>query len=271
VGKRDRSHLRLIDADLAPPFETRGRPVESRPFDWGKLTVRLLVIGWSGSVVTALVDQFGALPQLPFITAMGMTALLVAATFIVTRHGVPNWAGDVIETPGEDVATDLLTDLPTLAHFQRRIQDAFNRARRMAKPFSIVLVDVNNLTAVNKEYGVTAGDEVLRHVARAIDSTRRYNDVVSRMGDDEFGVLLVDCGEDGVRAFVDRLEDRLARESAMADVKGRMISLWAGICTGSATATAGYMEASEVLEEAIRSLDAAKDDRERRRRLWLSA
>ena len=141
----------------------------------------------------------------------------------------------------------------------------------MGKPFSIVLVDVNNLSAVNKEYGVGAGDEVLRHVARAIDGTRRYNDIVARMGDDEFGVLLVDCAEDGVRAFIDRLEDRLSRESAQADVKGRAISLWAGICTGSATSAPGYTEATAVLEEAMRSLDAAKEDRERRRRLWLSA
>ena len=36
---------------------------------------------------------------------------------------------------------------------------------------SVVLVDVNNLTAVNKEYGVRAGDEVLRHVAKAAEGT----------------------------------------------------------------------------------------------------
>jgi diguanylate cyclase (GGDEF)-like protein len=233
----------------------------------------MLVIAWGGTIVVALLDQFGGVSQLPFITAMGMTALLVAVTYIVTHQGVPDWRGDPIplHPVEEDSSVDLLTDLPTLAHFHRRIEDAFGRARKTAKPFSIVLVDVNNLTAVNKEYGVQAGDEVLRHVARAIDGTRRYNDVVSRMGDDEFGVLLIDCADDGVRAFIDRLEDRLSRESAVADVKGRAISLWAGICTGAAMYAPGYTEASSVLEEAIRSLDVAKSDRERRRRLWMSA
>ena len=274
MAKRHAPHLHVVDPEAPPPaFETRGRPVERRPFNWGTLCVRLLTGAWAVAVVFALVDQFGNIDQAPFMMAMGMTGMLVAVTFIVTREGVPDWRGDpvLIQPDEEHAETDLLTDLPTLAHLHRRIEEAFTRGRRMGKPFSIVLVDVNNLTAVNKEYGVRAGDEVLRHVARAIDGTRRYNDIVARMGDDEFGVLLVDCAEDGVRAFIDRLEDRLSRESAQAEVKGRSISLWAGICTGVATSTPAYTEAVHVLEEAIRALDAAKQDRERRRRMWLSA
>jgi diguanylate cyclase (GGDEF)-like protein len=118
---------------------------------------------------------------------------------------------------------------------------------------------------------VRAGDEVLRHVARAIDNTRRYNDVVSRLGDDEFGVVLLDCEEQGARAFIERLEDRLSRESAAAEVNGRSISLWAGICTGAATSAPSMTAAEAVLESAMESLNHAKQDRERRRRTWLSA
>jgi diguanylate cyclase (GGDEF)-like protein len=141
----------------------------------------------------------------------------------------------------------------------------------MGKLVSVVLIDVNNLTAVNKEYGVRAGDEVLRHVSKAIDETKRYNDVVSRLGDDEFGVLLLDCGEQGVRAFIERLEERLARESAMADVGGRAISLWAGVCSGSAVSEPQMVRAEHVLEAAMADLNTAKQERERRRRMWLSA
>jgi diguanylate cyclase len=136
---------------------------------------------------------------------------------------------------------------------------------------AVVLIDVNTLSAVNKEYGVRAGDEVLRHVARAVDETRRYNDVVSRLGDDEFGVVLLDCGEEGVKAFIDRLEERLARESALAEVEGRMISLWAGICSGNATSEPAMSTSDALLEAAMANLTGAKLDRERRRRMWLSA
>ena len=81
----------------------------------------------------------------------------------------------------------------------------------------------------------------------------------------EYGVLLMDCGEDGVKAFVERLEERLSRESALAEVNDRMISLWAGVCTGSAISAPRMNGADDVLQEAMASLNDAKQDRERRR------
>lgn len=268
-------HLRVVGGGDAPDhvITSRGRPSERRGVQWMVLAVRILTLGWSGAVIAALLDTFGSVPHLPFVTAMGMTGLLVATMFLMTRDGVPDWRGDVIpaKRDDDDYTNDLLTNLPTFNHFQRRLGDEFTRSRRMGKLVSVVLIDVNNLTAVNKEYGVRAGDEVLRHVARAIDDTKRYNDVVSRLGDDEFGVLLLDCGDEGVRAFIDRLEDRLARESAMAEVSGRMISLWAGVCSGSAVSEPQLMTPEAVLEGAMANLNVAKQERERRRRTWLSA
>jgi diguanylate cyclase (GGDEF)-like protein len=253
----------------------RGRPKEEREgFRWLVWTVRALTLGWAMAIGAALVDELGTLPHLPFSLAMAMAGLLVVSTFVLTHKGVPSWRGDTpapARPEDKQEETDLLTDLPTLRYLQERLEDEFARSRRMGKQVSVVLVDINNLTAVNKEYGVKAGDEVLRHVARAVDGTRRYNDVVARLGDDEFGVLLMDCTEDGVRAFIERLEERLSRESAVADVGGRTISLWAGVCSGSATSQPQMGIADEVLESAMESLNTAKMERERRRRTWLSA
>ncbi len=276
---RNRRRLRVVSNGAAQerPFVSEGRPTDPRPpMSWGALLVRLVALGWGGAIVAALVDGYGQLSNLPFLTAVAMTTLLVAAAFLFTHNGrVPDWRGDAIEpkrseSDADDV-TDLLTQLPTFAHFQRRLGEEFTRSRRMGKQVSVVLIDVNNLTAVNKEYGVAAGDEVLRHVARTAEGTRRYNDLVSRLGDDEFGVLLMDCGEEGVRAFIQRLEERLSRESALAEVGGRMISLWAGVCTGTSTSAPAMSASVAVLEAAMASLNAAKQDRERRRRMWLSA
>jgi diguanylate cyclase (GGDEF)-like protein len=254
----------------------KGRPKDDRaPIRWSVFMVRLLVLGWAGAIFAALLDETANLPHVPFLTAMGMTALLVAVLFVITHEGIPDWRGDIVqpkpEHDEEDEATDLLTHLPTYQHFQRRLHDEFVRSRRAGRQVSVVLIDVNNLTAVNKEYGVKAGDEVLRHVAKAADGTRRYNDVVARLGDDEFGVLLLDSGEDGVSAFISRLEERLARESAQTDVAGRGISLWAGVCTGYATSVPAMNGPEALLNAAVSSLSNAKQERERRRRMWLSA
>lgn len=277
MNSRRARHLRIVEDEAPKPMITsEGRPAEGRPpIMWGSIVVRLLAVGWGGAVIAALVDAFGVVPHVPLLTAIGMTGLLVAGTFVLTHDGVPDWRGDAVpvrrpEDDGEQ-ATDLLTNLPTFALFQRRLVEEFGRSRRMGKLVSVVLIDVNNLTAVNKEYGVRAGDEVLRHVASAVDSTRRYSDLVARLGDDEFGVLLMDCGEEGVRAFIDRLEDRLARESAIADVDGRMVSLWAGVCSGTGTSEPAMQQGDDLLALAMSNLNSAKLDRERRRRMWLSA
>ncbi len=237
------------------------------------LVLRLLAIAWAGAIVVALLDEFGLSAHLPFIMAMGMTGLLVGASFVLTHDEQLSAEEERRRRADadEDGAKDLLTDLPTFNHFARRLADEFNRSRRVGRCVSVVLIDVNNLSAVNKEYGVRAGDEVLRHVALAIENTKRFSDVVARLGDDEFGVLLMNTGEEGVNAFIERLEDRLARDSAVAEVGGRSISLWAGICSGSAVSDPGMARAEAVLEQAMASLTAAKQDRERRRRMWLSA
>jgi diguanylate cyclase (GGDEF)-like protein len=261
---RQKEPKQKIDA----PFRASGRPpAERRPILWVPMVLRLLALAWAAAIIAALVDEFGAVAHLPFFTAMGMTGLLVGATFL--------WTAREDERPGteggDDPETDLLTELPTFNYFSRRLGDEFARSRRMGRHIAVVLIDVNNLTAVNKEYGVRAGDEVLRHVAKAVDGTRRYSDIVARLGDDEFGVLLLDTGEEGVNAFIERLEERLARESATADVGGRTVSLWAGVCSGSAVSAPEMSKAEAVLEAAINSLDQAKQERERRRRMWLAA
>jgi diguanylate cyclase (GGDEF)-like protein len=259
------------DIDQFPLIPVAGRPREKgNGIAWVPLAIRLLAIGWGGTVFAALLDEFGLVPHLPFLIAIGMTGLLVAAIFVITRSDVEARESARADDDG-DADQDLLTQLPTFNHFARRLSDEFNRSRRMGRPVSVVLVDVNNLTAVNREYGVRAGDAVLRHVARTIDATKRYNDVVARLGDDEFGVLLMETGEEGISAFVERLEDRLARESAVTEVNGRNVSLWAGVCSGSVTATPDITHAEALLEAAMGDLNQAKQDRERRRRMWLSA
>ena len=267
--------IRVVPEPAAEEVITaHGRPAEERrPFLWMPVMLRLLAVAWAGAIVVALLDEFGLSAHLPFMMAMGMTGLLVGASFVLTRD--EQLSADETrrrrDEADEDGAKDLLTDLPTFNHFARRLADEFARSRRVGRRVSVVLIDVNNLSAVNKEYGVRAGDEVLRHVARAIDNTKRFSDVVARLGDDEFGVLLMNTGDEGVTAFIERLEDRLARDSAIAEVGGRSVSLWAGICSGSAVSDPSMVRAEAVLEQAMASLTAAKQDRERRRRMWLSA
>lgn len=275
VKMRPARPVRLVSDAGQNLITFRGRPKdERRPTNWTFVVLRLLILAWAGAVSVALLDEFGLATHLPFVLAIGMTGVLVLAAFLLTGNDAEDLALNLRQRRSDetdDGPHDLLTDLPTLNHFTRRLNDEFSSVRRTGRSMAVVLVDVNNLTAVNKEYGVRAGDEVLRHVAKVIDATRRFNDVAARLGDDEFGVLLLSTGDEGVHAFIERLDDRLARESAVAEVGGRSISLWAGVCSGSAVTDPAMIRSELVLEAAMASLNQAKQERERRRRLWLSA
>ena len=104
---------------------------------------------------------------------------------------------------------------------------------------SVVLIDVNNLTAVNREYGVRPATPVLRHVARTIDATKRFNDVVARLGDDEFGVLLRrDAAKRASRPSLSVLRTGWRANRPWPKSTAAASSLWAGVCSGSITVDA---------------------------------
>lgn len=166
------------------------------------------------------------------------------------------------------ISRDPLTNLPTFQPFSRRLYEEFQYAKHTNATLAVVLVDVNHLSVINEQFGPQVGDEVLQHVSNCLQASKRMNDVVARMGDDEFGMLLLDCDAKGASAFVDRVQEWLARESIPVTSRGHTTALWIGVCAGVAICNQSTENADDAITLAVDQLNQAREKRDRLRSNW---
>lgn len=103
---------------------------------------------------------------------------------------------------------DSLTGLYNRAYFDTEFTSL---QHRMVLPVSIVVIDVDGLKVVNDTMGHEAGDRLIISVASILTEAFRDDDIVARVGGDEFSVLLPETGEDGACTIVERLRKCQAR------------------------------------------------------------
>ncbi len=92
---------------------------------------------------------------------------------------------------------DSLTTLPNRRHFRLTLAHAIEQALRqeVRSDLAVFFVDLDGFKAINDEHGHATGDELLGIVAARLARALRSNDVVGRMGGDEFACLLRDIRE----------------------------------------------------------------------------
>lgn len=106
--------------------------------------------------------------------------------------------------------TDDLTGLLNVRGFALAANRLFAQAARHGRATSVLMIDCDNLKAVNDGYGHAAGNELLRQLAQAIQAELRFTDVAARYGGDEFIVLLPDTPAKGAMEVAERIRNRVA-------------------------------------------------------------
>lgn len=115
-------------------------------------------------------------------------------------------AGQVtVRRLAEEALTDPLTGIHNRRAFDLDLEREVARARRHHRSLTLAVIDVDGLKEINDGRGHKAGDDALRAVAEALDSTARLEDGAYRIGGDEFALILVDTDVPDEEILVDRL------------------------------------------------------------------
>jgi diguanylate cyclase (GGDEF)-like protein len=93
----------------------------------------------------------------------------------------------------ERAMLDDLTGLPNRRHFSHELERSLEMARRIGRPVSCIVTDIDDIRRVNEKYGPPVGDSVIRQVGEVLWRAKRSYDSVARLGGDEFAWLLVNA------------------------------------------------------------------------------
>ena len=112
--------------------------------------------------------------------------------------------------------TDALTGILNRRGFMDAAERELARASRHDRPFVLAYVDVRGLKAVNDTEGHLMGDELIKSVAGLMKESARADDIVGRIGGDEFALLLGEQTAEGAEPLIRRIRARVnERRSAM--------------------------------------------------------
>jgi diguanylate cyclase (GGDEF)-like protein len=151
---------------------------------------------------------------------------------------------------------DGLTQLYNRRYFQEALEREFTRSKRYGHPFSLVLFDIDHFKRINDTHGHLAGDDVLRRVASVVKTKVRTNDLVARVGGEEFALLLPEAGRMGGVALAEKLRKIIAGERIESKGVQIPVTISLGVAEFSPTLESNealYKSADDKLYEAKRN------------------
>ncbi len=151
-------------------------------------------------------------------------------------------------------AEDSLTGAYNRRTFGQLARNAFDHARRGARPLALLVIDGDHFKHINDEHGHAAGDDALRTYVRTFRDALRQGDALGRVGGEEFTALLPECDEHQAGMLGERM--RAAVEACTFVHEGRVVPLRVSVGVAEMRPTDGDFET--LLRRADRALYAAK-------------
>lgn len=123
---------------------------------------------------------------------------------------------------------DPLTGLYNRRHFNEMLEYEVGRSERHRHEFSILMLDLDDFKDINDTYGHPCGDEVLVGVAEAMRAVTRKGDLATRIGGDEFAIILTETDKAGGMIVAEKLRSEL-REVVFQSPDGKTFHITTSI------------------------------------------
>jgi len=142
-----------------------------------------------------------------------MTLALFVYIYIVSRKKLTQELNDTLEEKVQTTTKelshlahyDILTNLMKRHLFSNRVASSIKRT----KPFRILFLDLDKFKNINERYGHNTGDALLKSVAKRLLSSVKSEDVVARVGGDEFIILIEDVNDEELVSIIERIRSKI--------------------------------------------------------------
>lgn len=152
--------------------------------------------------------------------------------------------------------TDALTTLPNRRFADDHLERQWAVSLRNNTPLSCMMVDIDLFKQINDTYGHKVGDDVLKQVANAMQMSIRKEDVVCRVGGEEFLVICPGVQAELFYRYAERLRLNIAALTFSDPISGKIFRL--SISIGAASKAPSLVNAEMLLQLADKRLYAAK-------------
>lgn len=151
--------------------------------------------------------------------------------------------------------TDPLTGAYNRRYFWKRAEEELRRCQRYGTPLSFLMLDIDNLKLINDTFGHHVGDDMLIALVDKSLAVLRETDVFSRIGGDEFAVILFGTDERKALSFAERLRQNIEKLS----VNSGSETIHSTISIGLTLVEKGDSSLDRVMQQADRALYEAKN------------
>jgi diguanylate cyclase (GGDEF)-like protein len=160
--------------------------------------------------VGADADMVALLSQFVVLEATLSLVLMAFGTLMLTNEYITRELRQLAEV-------DPLTCVFNRRAFLTLLKKAISSAHRTQSDLSVLVIDLDHFKKVNDTWGHKGGDDVLRHFVSLATSCLRNEDVMGRMGGEEFAIFLPNASSEGTRAVAERLRAVVASQPLVTD------------------------------------------------------